>query len=553
MGASQRQSPRCCADPWRSFEFSFIIPSSSPPFERYRHGRVRYVVTATALGAGRGRSAVSIWREVFVIVQATPDGGPVPLDIQYHDVHEALGPLSVSLTSASLTVGGTATLSILHPDPPPGLSVHVIRVFLEQTVELYSDLRKGWLKLPVEKLRLWEKGYMPYKAKQPEPHIVPEDAFWLAQGENSPGRPGRAAHAYQGAAASHSSFSPFSPSSPLGRSTAGVPAHAYRVRTTVRMPDDNAMRPSTVRGSRSDIRISHDLGVEVYFSRLSVIDEREASESRGKPKVQVFSMRRSTVIPSCCCTFDTIHLPPYSFESPSNSRPSSPTPPTARNPTQADVDHWRLAQTLRAALPHASGPVTHAPPNRSAPGSRPASRDPSPTRPHLPHSGSSFSAFLHGRRSRNSSPERGTGSPGPSHEASSSAPSRRGRSGLSFTPAHTAGHATTSVMTAPASGTNTPRSLPSSYPWANSHLPPRTPGGHQTCNCGRTTEELTEAEQRLLGGAPTAPGAWIDAHEEGSEPPPWTPSRPASPSEGLHAEPYGERPSYLREKAPCPA
>lgn len=38
-----------------------------------------------------------------------------------------------------------------------------------------------------------------------------------------------------------------------------------------------------------------------------------------------------------------------------------------------------------------------------------------------------------------------------------------------------------------------------------------------------------EAERRLLEGVPTAPGVWIDAHDEGQMPPPWTPSRPASP------------------------
>ncbi len=313
------------------FEFAFIIPASTAPFERSKHGRVRYILTATALGAGRARNNISTWKEIFIILHVSSDGGPAPLDIQYHDVHEALGPLSVSLTSASLTVGGTATLNLYHPDPPAGLNVHVIRVFLEQTFELYSDVRKGWLKLPTEKLRLWEKGYMPYKAKQQNDSVGPEDSIWIGDMENgAAGRPGR------GAGAGPANLSPFglplngsvsAPVTPMEPATPMAYDNGYRIKSVVRLPDDNILRPSTVRGSRAEIRVSHEMGAEVFFSRKDVLDTREDSDSFGKPKVQVFSMRRATTIPSCCCTFDTIHLPPYSLES-----PSIRDPPLRRHP-----------------------------------------------------------------------------------------------------------------------------------------------------------------------------------------------------------------------------
>ncbi|CEH16332.1 hypothetical protein CBOM_06187 [Ceraceosorus bombacis] len=570
------------------FEFSFIIPSTSPPFERHRNGRVRYMITATAFGAGRGRSAIIASREVFVMLHVSTDGGPTALDVQYHDVHEALGAMSISLTSASLTVGGTANLSVYHPDPPPGLSVHVIRVFLEQNVEVFSEVRKGWVKIPTEKFRLWERGYMPYKAKQIDASVTPEDAFWISDSEGGPGHIGKSG----------------SPTVPANQASF-LQDHAgsgYRVKSVIRLPDDNTIRPSTVKGSRAEIRVSHDLGCEVYFSRLSVIDDRENSESLGKPKVQVFSMRRATIVPSCCCTFDTIHLPPYSLESPVGSRPVSPTlsfaagspvnghlpPPRASaNSNSAaasqhgehhtDHEHRRLAQTLRAALPNAMGPHhgSSLGSYRSAPSSRPSSRDASPTRPVYSRQ-SSFSNFLHGhgRRSRNSSPERrssgdvnasGLNSPQNTAQANHDhgAHRSRGRAGLlqGFTPAHQAApsqnyaaasssgqsqhnvHANAhptyaSTSTAPSSGTTTPRSLPASYPWASSGLPPRTSSSHNTCNCGRTTAELAEAEARLLEGVPTAPGMPSDP-EEGAVPPPWTPpSRPASPADNFHRAPF---------------
>jgi hypothetical protein len=571
------------------FEFAFIIPSSSAPFERAKNGRLKYTLTATALGAGRGRSNVIASRDIFIVLQVNSDGGPTPLDIQYHDVHEALGALSVSLTSASLTVGGTASLSIYHPTIPAGLSVHVARVFLEQTIELYSEMRKGWMKLPVEKLRLWERGYMPYKdkLKQIDPSLSMEDSLWLrAEDGVSPGRPGRGASnaptlapygiAINGSSGpptpGHGGHSPLAPLASLPGSSqngtaptsgATTPSHdGYRIRSVMRLPDDNTIRPSTVRGSRAEIRISHELGIEIFFSRASVLDDRPTSESQGKPKVQVFSMRRATVIPSCLATFDTIHLPPYTLESPASSRPTSPTPfapsslgsgPGGRgrefggpHSTPEELEYWRLTQSLRAALPHASG--TTSPPSgiHSAEKSNPTSRNTSPSRSHhgalgiFGRKSRNTSPNGHGRKSRPASPngnspshQSGTISASGSGHITASHPigiNRKGAPNLhALTPAFT--NALPTVVTAPASGTTTPRSLPANSPWAISNLPPRTSTSHNTCQCGRSTEELIEAERRLLEGAATAPGIFSNAHDEGQLPPPWSASRPSSPTD----------------------
>lgn len=581
------------------FEFAFIIPASSAPFERARNGRLRYTLTATALGAGRGRSHISVSREIFIVLQVNSDGGPTPLDIQYHDVHEALGALSVSLTSASLTVGGTANLSIYHPTPPPGLSVHVARVFMEQTIEIYSDLRKGWLKLPVEKLRLWEKGYMPFKdkSKQIDPNLTMDDSLWLRGAEDgvSPGRPGRgisngftlapygvALNGISGpptpAIGGNSPLPPFNillgstnTSTSTNTSSSGglTPSHdGYKLKSVMRLPDDNTIRPSTVRGSRAEIRVSHELGVEIFFSRASVLDERETSDSYGKPKVQVFSMRRATIIPSCLATFDTIHLPPYTFESPINSRPASPThlAPSSlgsngtkgkevgggQQSSAVELEYWKLTQSLRAALPHASGGATpqigsadRSNPT-SQPGSQSASRNSSPTRHHshgfFGRKSRNTSPHSHGRKSRPPSPTPGNLSS--IHQGSlqhnpasphSIGMNRKGVPSLhALTPAHPLhgqSNSLPTVVTAPASGTTTPKSLVANSPWAVSNLPPRTSSSHNTCQCGRSTEELMDAEHRLLDGAATAPGIFSDAHDEGQLPPPWTPSRPSSPTD----------------------
>lgn len=568
------------------FEFAFIIPASSAPSERAKQGRLKYTLSATALGAGRGRSHITTNREIFIVVQVNSDGGPTPLDIQYHDIHDALGALSVSLTSASLTVGGAATLSIHHPSPPPGLSVHVVRVFMEQTVELYSEVRKGWIKMPTEKHRLWERGYMPYKdkSKQIDPASTIEDNLWIrAEDGVSHGRPGRGVtvaptHAPFGATLTPSSGGPSTPAvdspshhpnnNPLEDHLTAT-QDGYKIRSVLRLPDDNVIRPSTVRGSRAEIRISHELGVEVFFSRASVLDEREASDSFGKPKVQVFSMRRSTIIPSCLATYDTIHLPPYSFESPVSSRPPSPTgfapgslggAPRGRDTTKhqgnaVELEYWKLTQSLKAALPHASGGSSggsgsgrigsngiHSAEESHSP-SQSASRNSSPTR-HQHHHGffgrksRNASPTGHGRKSRPASPTGGnhqSSSAGPISIASTHSPTlnRRNLPGMhAFTPSHHHhSNALPIVVTAPASGISTPKSLPANSPWAVSNLPPRSNTSHTTCQCGRSTEELIEAEHKLLEGAATAPGFFTNAHDEGQLPPAWTPSRPSSPTE----------------------
>ncbi|PWN28490.1 hypothetical protein BDZ90DRAFT_231476 [Jaminaea rosea] len=594
------------------FEFSFIIPASSPPFERCKHGRTRYIVTAIALGAGRAKHNVVATREVFVILNVNKDGGPTPLEITYADVHEALGPISLSLTAASLTVGGTATLTIVHPDPPAKLNVLVIRVFIEQTFELYSELRKAWLKIPAEKMRIAEWGHMPNKSGKAAATTASTDsgdAIWIA--DDGYGRPGRGAFrsvphtAPYGPAVAHPSssstpnMSPGARPIPLPNGAAASSSrrmHAnsptipgvggasnrrgYRLKSTLRLPNDDQMRPSTVRGSRADIRVSHEMGVEVFFSREDVLDTREKSDTFGKPKVQVFSARRNVVIPSCTATFDTVHLPPYVQESPVSSRPPSPTN-LARSPinigggpqhhhirpNHSHTDIQKLANTLHNTLPGGRGRAT--PPSskphsngNSRPGSRAPSRDSSPTRPPIERGASSHSighslsaalgSHFPGRKSRpNSRPSSPTHErPDPTSLSSSpistSFPSR-GRRGFganhlqAFTPA-----VATQTNTAPASGTATPihphhhqhgfstpnpvpRTLPPNSPWGVSHLPHRTGNSHDTCNCGRTTEELANAEHRLLEGVPTAPGAFSEHHADGEQPPPWSESRPASP------------------------
>lgn len=77
----------------------------------------------------------------------------------------------------------------------------------------------------------------------------------------------------------------------------------------------NAIRSSTVSGTRSDIRFSHQLVVEIVHSRAP----SDGSQDR---RLKVFCLRQPVNIPSCCVAYDAVTLPAYAQEDVSE-RPAS--------------------------------------------------------------------------------------------------------------------------------------------------------------------------------------------------------------------------------------
>lgn len=88
-----------------------------------------------------------------------------------------------------------------------------------------------------------------------------------------------------------------------------------------RIPDDNAIRPSTMSGTRSPLRFHHTLVVEVVHSRSNP-SVPDALTPEGRRKIKVFTLRQGVIIPSCCCALDAVTLPAYSPSS--NSAPNVP-------------------------------------------------------------------------------------------------------------------------------------------------------------------------------------------------------------------------------------
>lgn len=252
------------------FEFAFIIPADAPPYDRSPFGKVRYSVKVTALGAGRARSNVEEWRDFFPMVNPAPDGGVTPLTVLFNDVHPTVGLLSVACTSNNISVGGLFNIDIHSPSPPRDLIVYMVRVLLHTTIEV-TTRRKGRQVTPVQKRRLFEKGIVASQEKATLDEVDTLPGYIRYAGQDS----------------------------------------AWTVQGVARIPDDNAIRPSTMSGTRSPLRFHHTLVVEVVHSRNhpSVPD---AVTSEGRRKIKVFTLRQGVIIPSCCCALDAVTLPAYS-------------------------------------------------------------------------------------------------------------------------------------------------------------------------------------------------------------------------------------------------
>lgn len=261
-----------------AFEFAFILPSDSPPYERSPFGKVRYSIKATVLGAGRAHSNVEEWRDFFPTVNPAPDGGPTPMSVLYNDIHATVGLLSVACTSNNISVGGLFNIDIHSPAPPPDLIVYMVRVSLYTTIELHTR-RKGKQTVPTQRRKLFEKGFVP-------PQVVLRNGH----GHDVPGLIRYAGN-----------------------------DNAWTVQGLARIPDDNAIRPSTMPGTRVSIRFSHMLVVEVVHSRDGSCED--ALTADGKRKLKVFTLRQNVTIPSCCCALDAVTLPPYSAEEQSGPIP----------------------------------------------------------------------------------------------------------------------------------------------------------------------------------------------------------------------------------------
>ncbi len=141
-------------------------------------------------------------------------------------------------------VGGVFNIDINSPTPPEDLIVYLVRVSLETSIELTTK-RKGKQTVPIQRHKLFEKGWVPPK--------------------NNDGSHGD------------------------GKKTDGFVRnsgtdHAWTVQGIARMPDDNTIRASTVAASKASIRFSHVMVVEIVHSRRPAGSTARTREEEAKER-----------------------------------------------------------------------------------------------------------------------------------------------------------------------------------------------------------------------------------------------------------------------------
>lgn len=126
----------------RSFNFSFIIPSSADSSQRCTYGRTRYYVKATTefdqmLSPSLSSSPVVCWLSP---TPTAPGEIPPPMDWSIQHFSEELGPVGVGFSSPHLTVGSLANIRLSLLSPPQALTIVSIKGILKQQYTLhYAD------------------------------------------------------------------------------------------------------------------------------------------------------------------------------------------------------------------------------------------------------------------------------------------------------------------------------------------------------------------------------------------------------------------------------
>ncbi|KAM0746455.1 hypothetical protein T439DRAFT_139116 [Meredithblackwellia eburnea MCA 4105] len=129
-----------------SFNFSFLIPTSTPVSQRCAYGRVRHFLKATLESNSKLNTTSSISTpQVPLWIVASPFKSgqiPEPVNLGVEVWLEELGPLALSITTPHLVPSGLISLSLFFPSPPPTVIITNIQAYISQSYEIsYSGGR----------------------------------------------------------------------------------------------------------------------------------------------------------------------------------------------------------------------------------------------------------------------------------------------------------------------------------------------------------------------------------------------------------------------------
>ncbi|GAA5824442.1 hypothetical protein JCM10212_001455, partial [Sporobolomyces blumeae] len=245
---------------------------------------------ATLYGAGNTRDLSSAVQPLWLIANPSPEGelpSGLEIDVRHNGILRSLesdtedlslGPIALHVSSPHLTVASLLFLSITFERPPEGLKIMSVSAYIKQTFDIsFTDEKILPVRQPVQKkLLFYVDSTSPIAASTDDlldrpnlgrgtlPPLAYEPRAFLAQ--------------------------------PLARLEGGQEWTYARVS---RVPDDDAVRPSTLAGTNTPIRVKHQLVVQVKY-RL-----------KGSKKDLILEMSSPVTIASCCCLQSSLLLPRY--------------------------------------------------------------------------------------------------------------------------------------------------------------------------------------------------------------------------------------------------
>ncbi|GAA5985398.1 hypothetical protein JCM11641_000143 [Rhodosporidiobolus odoratus] len=307
-----------------TWDFSFIIPSSTAVSERSVYGTVRHSVRAVLQGAGSTRDLSSTIRPIWLVGNPAPPGElPSGLEVDVRHPGSELGPISLHLSSPHLTVASLLFMGVTFEEPPEGLKIMSVQAFVRQDFEIYYSGN------PVQRPPTQRKLLFYADSSTPLPSST-EDLL---------GRPNLSRGAPPPLAYEPRALLP----QPLARLNNNQEWTYARV---TRIPDDDSVRPSTLEGTDTPIRVKHALVAQLKY------------RFKGSKKDQILEIATNVTIASCCCLTSSLLLPKYRARHHVSSCPTVPNAPrSASVPLRSSNRNRGNSLSASDALSAAAGGV----------------------------------------------------------------------------------------------------------------------------------------------------------------------------------------------------
>ncbi|KAK4055774.1 hypothetical protein OIV83_000321 [Microbotryomycetes sp. JL201] len=265
-----------------AFHFAFIYPSSGPVYQRSLYGRIRHRVTATVEFSRKTTPRLTSGpAPVYIVANpALPGELPDPLDRALDHFSDDLGPIALRLSSPHLTVASLVSIHLSFLAPPKDCVLQSISLTIIQGFTVtYTTTNK--IAKPVPKKYVLGKVSSSLPTSTVVPLVPSPTTFSHLSVDNRP--------------VQNETF--IDEQTPLHMLKEGCEFHYSAM---FRIPTDDFIRPTTLDGTNTIIKVAHRMLLEVRYTRSGDTDDR------------LLSIQRPVEIASCCCLSEYQSVPPYS-------------------------------------------------------------------------------------------------------------------------------------------------------------------------------------------------------------------------------------------------